>query len=63
MNIEKVSLEELLEYLGDVIPVKPEGAFGPFSGREILAEVRRRLTLAEERFSENLKLKLKDSPA
>lgn len=53
MGIEKISLEDLLEYLGDVIPVKPEGPFGPFSGREVFVEVRRRLTLSEERFSEN----------
>ena len=57
MSIEKISLGELLDYLDDVIPVRQEGAFGPFSGRELLAEVRRRLTLAEEHFSEDLKPK------
>lgn len=57
MSIEKVPLVELLDYLDDVIPAKPEGAFGPFSGRELLVEVRRRMTLAERLLSRSLKPK------
>ena len=46
MKIEQIAVDELLEYLLDVIPIDQKGPSGPYTGREVFAEVQRRLIRA-----------------
>ncbi|MDO8482830.1 MAG: hypothetical protein Q7S86_03360 [bacterium] len=46
MKIEQIPVDDLLEYLRDVIPFDPKGPSGPYTGCEVFAEVQRRLTRA-----------------